>query len=234
MELYLGNNLIEDIKEIINLRELQRLIILDISGNNLIREDNYRIYCIFHLRRLRVLDGLSIENPECVEAKETFAGRMTQEILQSKLQGNTMLTVKELDLTGCKLRDFDKMFDRDVCPNLRELNMSHNFLATMRGFGFLPNLRILKLKQNRLESLFCKLNEDGYPRGLFGLNGLEVLDVGYNSLHDLYGLQLAPLKDLKILHASNNEITKADFIDKLKQLRELDLSKNRIKQIEPH
>jgi len=24
-----------------------------------------------------VLDGLSIENPECVEAKETFAGRMT-------------------------------------------------------------------------------------------------------------------------------------------------------------
>ena len=42
------------------------------------------------------------------------------------------------------------------------------------------------------------------------------------------------MKDLKILHASNNEITKADFLEKLKQLRELDLSKNRIKQIEPH
>jgi hypothetical protein len=34
------------------------------------------------LRRLRVLDGLSIENSECVEAKETFAGRLTQEILE--------------------------------------------------------------------------------------------------------------------------------------------------------
>lgn len=57
-----------------------------------------------------------------------------------------MQTVRELDLTGCKLRDFDKMFDRETCPNLRELNMSHNFMASLRGFGFLPSLRILKLK----------------------------------------------------------------------------------------
>ena len=87
MELYLGNNQIDEIKEVINLKELQRLIILDISGNNLVKETNYRIYCIFHLRRLRVLDGLSIENPECVEAKEMFSGRMTQEILESRLGG---------------------------------------------------------------------------------------------------------------------------------------------------
>lgn len=99
----------------------------------------------------------------------------------------------------------------------------------MRGFGFLPNLRILKLKQNRIESLFCKPIDERYPRGLFGLAGLEVLDVSYNMLHDLYGLHLGPLKDLKILLVSNNEITKADFLEKLKQLRELDLSKNRIK-----
>lgn len=33
MELYVGNNLISDVKETIKLKELQRLIILDISGN---------------------------------------------------------------------------------------------------------------------------------------------------------------------------------------------------------
>ena len=135
-----------------------------------------------------MLDGISIENSECVEAKETFAGRMTQEILDSRLQGYTLSTVKELDLSGCKLRDFDKMFDRDFCPNLRELNLSHNFFASLRGFGYLPHLRILRIKQNRIESLFCKPNEDGYPRGLFGLHGLEVLDVSSNSLNDLYGI----------------------------------------------
>ena len=82
MELYLGNNQIDDIKEIVNLKELLRLIILDISGNNLVREENYRIYCIFQLKRLRVLDGISIENTECVKAKEAFSGRLTKDVLE--------------------------------------------------------------------------------------------------------------------------------------------------------
>ena len=99
-----------------------------------------------------------------------------------------MNSIKELDLSACKLRDFEKMFDREFCPNLRELDLSNNFFASLRGFGYLPQLRILKLNQNRIESLFCKLNEDAYPRGLFGLHSLEVLDVSYNSLHDLYGI----------------------------------------------
>lgn len=61
MELYLGNNLIDDTREITKLKSLSRLIILDISGNNLSRDSNYRIYCIFHLRKLKVLDGVTIE-----------------------------------------------------------------------------------------------------------------------------------------------------------------------------
>jgi Leucine-rich repeat (LRR) protein len=87
---------------------------------------------------------------------------------------------------------FDVSGGWDITTGLEDwdywLNLSHNFFASLRGFGYLPNLRILKIKQNRLESLFCKLNDDGYPRGLFGLHGLEVLDVSYNSLHDLYGI----------------------------------------------
>ena len=98
------------------------------------------------MRRLRVLDGLSIENSECVTAKETYSGRMTSEILESRLNGFTFSTVKELDLAGCKLRDFERMFDRDFCPNLRELNLSGNCFNTLKGFGYLPQLRILKLK----------------------------------------------------------------------------------------
>jgi len=176
-----------------------------------------------------VLDGVSIENQEHQNAKETFAGRLTEEILESRLGGKKVSDIKELDLSSCRLRDFDNMFDESLYPSLRELNLSHNSLMTLRGFGYLPKLRILKIKANRLETLFCKPNEDGYPKGLFGLPGLEVLDVSYNNLHDLYGLQYSHLKDLKILNVSNNDIVKVDFLDKLKCLRELDLSKNRIR-----
>lgn len=170
MELYLGNNLISDVKEIVKLKQLSRLIILDISGNNLARDQNYRIYCIFHLRKLKVLDGISIEQAEHMDAKETFAGRLTEEILESRLgPGRKLSDIKELDLSSCRLRDFDNMFDESLYPNLRDLNLSHNSLVTLRGFGYLPKLRILKIKANRLETLFCKPNDDGYPKGLFGL-----------------------------------------------------------------
>ena len=62
MELYLGNNMVFDTREITKLKSLGRLIILDISGNSISRDPNYRIYCIFHLRKLKVLDGVSIES----------------------------------------------------------------------------------------------------------------------------------------------------------------------------
>lgn len=169
MELYLGNNLINDIREVTKLKSLSRLIILDISGNNLARDQSYRIYCIFHLRKLKVLDGISIEQQEHTDAKETFAGRLTEEILDQRLNGKSIGDVKELDLSSSRLRDFDNMFDESLYPNLRDLNLSHNSLVSLRGFGYLPKLRILKIKANRLETLFCKPNDDGYPKGLFGL-----------------------------------------------------------------
>jgi len=47
----------------------------------LCREANFRIYSIFHLKKLKVLDGISIEQTEQLEAKDTFAGRLTEDIL---------------------------------------------------------------------------------------------------------------------------------------------------------
>ena len=184
MELYLGNNLISDVKETIKLKELQRLIILDISGNLMCqnKEQNYRIFCIFHLRKLRVLDGLSIDPTEHLEAKETFSGRLTEEILVSKLSGRKLSEIRELDLSSCKLRDFEDMFDASICPNLRDLNLSHNHMVSLKGLGFLPNLKILRLRDNKIETLFCKPSPDekNFRRGLFGLPGLELLDVSQN------------------------------------------------------
>lgn len=64
MELYLGNNRITDSKEIVNLKNSVKLIILDLSGNPFSRDPNYRIYTLFVIKKLKVLDGISIEASE--------------------------------------------------------------------------------------------------------------------------------------------------------------------------
>jgi hypothetical protein len=54
MELYLANNQLENLKEIILLMDQSKLIILDISGNVFCKDPSYRIYTLYHLKKLKV------------------------------------------------------------------------------------------------------------------------------------------------------------------------------------
>ena len=77
----------------------------------------------------------------------------------------------------------------------------------------------MKLRENRIETLFVKPGiEDhrNFKRGLYGMPNLEFFDVSSNQLQYLYGLQYSPLKELKIFHASNNEIVKIEHLEKLR------------------
>jgi len=85
LELYLGNNRVADLKEALNLKPLPKLIILDLSGNPVCGEHEYRLYSIFHLRKLKVLDGLGVETAEQSAANDAYAGRLTHEFLVEKL-----------------------------------------------------------------------------------------------------------------------------------------------------
>lgn len=64
MELYIGNNVITNQREICSFKSLPKLIILDIQGNPLCAERTFRVYAIFHLKKLKVLDGHSVEHSE--------------------------------------------------------------------------------------------------------------------------------------------------------------------------
>ena len=61
------------------------------------------------------------------------------------------------------------MFDESIYPNLTELNLTANYFMSLKGFGYCPKLRVLTVSANKLDSLFCKPDERGYPRGLLGL-----------------------------------------------------------------
>lgn len=94
--------------------------------------------------------------------------------------------------------------------------------------GQLPNLKILILSQNKIESLLYP-TDFNQKKGLNGCQSLEILDLSNNILKELNGLQFCMLKEVKILKLYNNELTKIEFLENLKQIKELDLNHNRIR-----
>lgn len=170
MEVYLANNLISNPKEIQNLSYLQKLIILDISGNPLSKDPNSRIFTLYNLKKLKVLDGVSVEITEHQIAKELFTGRLTEEILLSRLNGLSPENVQALDLTNCKLKDFEDIFNENYFPSLVELNIGLNFFTSTKVLGYLPKLKVLIMNANKLETLY--LISDINSK--LGLNGCQV------------------------------------------------------------
>lgn len=85
MELYIGNNCVIDLQSVFPLKEVHRLIILDLAGNSIFRIKDYRAFAIFHLPRLKILDGASISSKEVNTAKELFSGKLTVELLGEKI-----------------------------------------------------------------------------------------------------------------------------------------------------
>ncbi len=56
--------------------------------------------------------------------------------------------------------------------------------------------------------------------------------MSFNCLKDLNGIQYANLSRLTMLKLNNNELSKIEFLDNLKNLKDLDLSCNKIRQID--
>lgn len=59
--MYLANNEICSIKKVNGLKNLPKLIILDLKGNKINFEKYYRLYIIFSLKNIKVLDGSNID-----------------------------------------------------------------------------------------------------------------------------------------------------------------------------
>ena len=85
-----------------------------------------------------------------------------------KLNGKSLEEILELNLTSCKLTDFDDVFNILYFPKLIELNLTSNYFSSMRMIGNLPFLKILVLNSNKIETLYCD------PNSKIGLNGCQV------------------------------------------------------------
>mmetsp|Transcript_24462 Transcript_24462/g.61912 ORF Transcript_24462/g.61912 Transcript_24462/m.61912 type:complete len:537 (-) Transcript_24462:1523-3133(-) len=239
MELYIGNNKIAQRKEVQQLKEMPKLIILDLLGNPLCEDPEYRHYSIYHLKHLKVLDGKGIDGAEQASAKEKYAGKLTMEYLTDKIGHRFFEHIRELDLSGNRIRDLGDCLDGALFCNLRVLNLDQNQLNSLKGLNSLTSLGVLRLNHNRIDTgpqvLASTRSEGGavdLSYGLRNLAALEVLQLAYNNVQSLTVLRLHELPSLKVLYLHGNDISKVDGLERLVTVRELCLDKNKIRYLE--
>ena len=228
MELYIGNNCVDDLKEVHHLKGMSKLIILDLSGNQLCSALDYRHYTIYHVRKLKVLDGAGVEMAEQEAAKDKYDGKLTTEFVVERVGHSFLEHVRELNLAASRVRDVGDVLTEATFPSLKELNLDNNMLVDLSGLLHLPLLTILRLNHNRVEHLGMVADSD-HSRPV--LPNLEVLQLGYNHINYIPSLRLHCLPELKSLFLQGNDITKIEGLDRCVQLRELILDKNKIKAV---
>lgn len=126
-------------KDLLNLKMNSKLIILDISGNPMSQEPNIRDFAVFHLKKLKVLDGSPIDNKEQLSAKNRFSGRLTEELLQHRLS-SMQKNSKTLDLSRCKLRDLGDMVKSERFPHLTEMILNENNFSNINCIEYMPRI----------------------------------------------------------------------------------------------
>eukprot|EP00741_Cyanophora_paradoxa_P011210 tig00020554_g10830.t1 len=228
MELYIGNNRIADLKEVQQLKDLPKLIIADFSGNPVCDDSEYRGYVIYHLRKLKVLDGVGIEAGEQSAAREKYSGKLTPELLVERVGHKFFEHVRELDLSGCRIKEIAGCIAPDEFCNLRELNLDNNFVTDVAPLARLPCLAVLKLNHNRVDTAGGECS----CAGLGALVQIEALQLGHNLISSIAALGIGTLTSLRSLSLPGNEITRVEGLGPLVQLQELVLDKNKIKYLD--
>ncbi|GAX73782.1 hypothetical protein CEUSTIGMA_g1233.t1 [Chlamydomonas eustigma] len=167
LELYAGNNRIKELREAQRLRELPKLIILDLSGNPcagggvvvpqpssqadpILTNEDYRLYVIYNVRKLKVLDGIPIEAAEQAAAKSRYSGRLTKEFLEERLGHCMFDRIRDMDCSQLRIRDVGTVFLAEEFEALQELNLDGNLLVEASGLALLSQLVVLKMNNNRL------------------------------------------------------------------------------------
>eukprot|EP01029_Cantina_marsupialis_P011755 TRINITY_DN26150_c0_g1_i1.p1 TRINITY_DN26150_c0_g1~~TRINITY_DN26150_c0_g1_i1.p1 ORF type:complete len:1335 (+),score=239.95 TRINITY_DN26150_c0_g1_i1:107-4111(+) len=229
MELYLGNNQLRVLKEVQFLKSLEKLVILDLNGNPLCNDEHYRLYTVYHLRKVKVLDSVGVDANEQMLARDKYCGKLTKEFLVDKIGTVYFERIHELDLNSCKIREIETLTGNDFTV-LRELNLDQNLLTNISGLEALSNLTVLRLSYNRIETLIPPTDNVG----LAAMPRLEKLFLGFNEISDMNSLGLATLPNLKLLNLQGNAISRIDGLSFCPQLQELVLDKNRIKFVDPH
>ncbi|XP_024522912.1 leucine-rich repeat-containing protein 9 [Selaginella moellendorffii] len=200
MELYAANNQISDMRDLLHIRELPKLM---------------------------VLDGRIVTSSEVAQAREKHIGRLTRESLEERLgrsSFNGVEVVANVSENLVVLRIENNNIENGRCLDI-SLPVFHSSSTSVGDQQIITSCHsheVTSYTYTGLENVECLQLLDG----LDGLLFLEKLFLDHNSIKEIEPSSFAGLYNLKVLHMSDNVLRALSHMEHLTSLETLDLASN--------
>lgn len=227
-ELYVTECNLKLLASMAPLTSCARLLALDLSGNPVCLEENYRRFIVYKVRSLQILDGGCVSSEERADAVSTLSGLLTLDRLQEMLTPPQLSSLTQLDLPSCGIRDISLPYD--CLQHVTSLNLEDNQVVLLSGLQHLRQLRVLNLAHNAVR----RLRDRGEPppsAGAACFPALQVLILAGNGVTQLAPLQLGQLAALTALYLHDNDVKALDSMAHCTQLQLLVADRNQLQSL---
>jgi len=151
------------------MKKNKKLTVLDLSFNEITKLNEFRFFILYYIPLIKTLNKINVEKAELTNAKNYFDGRITSELLDFKLGSDITTDIVEVDLSNCKLKDFENIFSSFSFPKVKKLNISRNMFSNFKIFGNCPYIYEINLSYNLFDKFMNKLEKTVPNKGLMGI-----------------------------------------------------------------
>ncbi|MFX1593432.1 MAG: leucine-rich repeat domain-containing protein, partial [Promethearchaeota archaeon] len=235
----------EDENFIINLLQQLSLTLRENIKNSILNhiETNERKHNIYYKKLNSKLEATALKLVKLIEAKLDVK-ELKFVIIDDKKH---YIINEKLNLSEKDIHDIEEIKGLNLLSELKELDLSENYITEIKGLDSLVSLESLNLDAalneyklviseikglenlTNLKSLSLQSQKISEIKGLNNLISLERLMLNYNCITEIKNLE--NLKNLKVLSLEHNGISEIKGLEKLKNLNYLNLSNNQIIEI---